>query len=262
MSLRLKDKIAIVTGAARGNGKGMARAMVKEGATVFLWDILELVEETAKEIDPAGQKAFPMKVDISDAERVNRAVTAIVEKHGRVDILINNAAMAFFIPFMEVSDEMRDRMFSVNIIGTWNCTRAVLTSMLGNKHGKIINIASVSGPRVSAPGLTAYSITKGGICGLTRTLALELAEFGINVNAILPGFIDTPMLRGVAKDYGVTEESFINTLSGSVPLKRLGTIEEMGDLAVFLASDESKYITGQEIVIDGGNIIQEEKHQD
>ncbi len=259
MTTRLQGKVAIVTGAARGNGKGIARAMGREGAIVALWDILDMVEETEKEIRDSGYHATSFKVDVSNPTRVNQAARDVLKRFGRVDILVNNAGIGYFVPFAEMTDELRDKIFGVNLIGVWNCTKAVIPGMIQQKYGKIVNIASVTGPRVSSPGLTAYSATKGAVCGLTRALALEVAEFGINVNAILPGYVDTPMLRGVPKELGIDENDFIQMLSRSVPMKRLGTIDEIGDLAVFLASEESKYITGQEIVFDGGNIIQEEK---
>jgi len=262
MAGRLQSKVAIVTGAARGNGKGIVRAMAKEGAMVVLWDVLDLVEETANEIRSSGHQAVSFKVDVSDVKQVNQTVQEVMNKFGRVDILVNNAGLGIFAPFTEMADELRDKIFAVNLIGVWNCTKAVIPGMVQRKYGKIINISSVTGPRVSSPGLTAYSVTKGAICGLTRALALEVAELGINVNAILPGYVDTPMLRGVPKQLGIDENDFIQMLSRSVPMKRLGTIDEIGDLAVFLASEESKYITGQEIVFDGGNIIQEQKGAD
>jgi NAD(P)-dependent dehydrogenase (short-subunit alcohol dehydrogenase family) len=259
MPSRLQSKVAIVTGAARGNGKGIARAMAKEGAIVALWDILDIVEETAKEIRDSGYQATSFRVDVSDVAQVNQATQEVVKRFGRVDILVNNAGIGYFVPFVEMTDQLRDKIFGVNLIGVWNCTKAVIPGMIQQKYGKIVNIASVTGPRVSSPGLTAYSATKGAVCGLTRALALEVAELGINVNVILPGYVDTPLLRGVPKELGIDEKDFIEMLSRSVPMKRLGTIDEIGDLAVFLASEESKYITGQEIVFDGGNIIQEEK---
>jgi NAD(P)-dependent dehydrogenase (short-subunit alcohol dehydrogenase family) len=262
MTARLQDKVAIVTGAARGNGKGVARAMAKEGAIVVLWDILDLVEETAREIANSGHQAVSFKVDVSDVNQVNQTVQKVMNKFGRVDILVNNAGIGFFVPFVEMTDDLRDKIFGVNLIGVWNCTKAVIPGMIKQKFGKIINISSVTGPRVSAPGLTAYSATKGAICGLTRALALEVAEVGINVNAILPGYVDTPLLRGVAKEVGMDEDDFVKMVAKSVPMKRLGTIDEIGDLAAFLASEEAKYITGQEIVLDGGNIIQEQKGAD
>jgi len=259
MLLRLENRVAVVTGAARGNGEGISRALARNGATVVLWDILDLVEDVAKDINASGHTAVSFKVDISNASLVNQAALEVIKLFGKVDILVNNAGIGVFIPFLETSDEMRDRIIGINLKGPWNCTKAILPTMLEHKYGKIINISSVSGPRVAAAGLTAYAASKGGVCGFTRALALEVAEYNITVNAILPGYVDTPMLRGVAADLGMNDEEFANKLAETVPLKRLGSIDEIGDLAVFLASDESKYITGQEIVFDGGNIIQEEK---
>jgi NAD(P)-dependent dehydrogenase (short-subunit alcohol dehydrogenase family) len=178
---------------------------------------------------------------------------------GKVDILANNAGIARFALFVEMSLEMRDKIFSVNFGGVWNCTKAVIPSMMEQKYGRIVNVSSVTGPRVATPGLTAYAATKGAISAFTRALALEMAEYGITVNAILPGFIDTPLTKPMADDFQMDEKEFSEWLGKSIPMRRLGTIEELGNLAVFLASDEAAYITGQEIVIDGGNIIQEVK---
>jgi hypothetical protein len=259
MQRRLEGKVAVVTGAARGNGEGIARALAGHGATVALWDTLDSVEETAKRISSSGHKAVAYKVDISDPALVNRKSQEVIKQFGKVDILVNNAGIASFIPFLDTTDEFRDRIIDVNLKGPWNCTKAILPSMIERKYGKIINVSSVTGPRVAAAGLTAYAASKGGVSGFTRALALEVAEFNITVNAILPGYVDTPMLRGAAADLGMNGEEFASKLAETVPLKRLGSIDEIGDLAAFLASDESKYITGQEIVFDGGNIIQETK---
>jgi NAD(P)-dependent dehydrogenase (short-subunit alcohol dehydrogenase family) len=257
--VRLKDRIAIVTGAARGNGEGIARALAKEGATVVLWDVVDRVDETAKSIRSSGHNAVSFKVDITETKQVNQTVQEILKKYAKIDVLVNNAGVYPFVPFLEMSDELRDKVFNINIKGTWNCTQAVLPSMINQKYGKIVNISSVTGPLVSDPGATAYSATKGAISGFTRALALEVAEFGINVNAILPGYINTPGVRELVTSLGEDPDEFVKKLANSVPMKRLGTIDEVGDLAVFLASEESKYITGQEIVVDGGNVVQEQK---
>jgi len=256
---RLKDKVAIVTGAARGIGEGIANAMAREGALVVLWDILDTVHKTGENIKNSGYKATSYTVDVSDTDQIIQRAQEVSGQFGKVDILVNNAGIAYFAPFVEMTDELREKIFGVNFHGMWNCTKAIITTMIRHKYGRIINISSVTGPRVATPGLTAYSATKGAISGFTRALALEVAEFGITVNAILPGFVDTPLTKPMAEDFQMKEEEFARWLGKSIPMKRMGTIEEMGHLAVFLASDESTYITGQEIIIDGGNSIQEVK---
>ncbi len=256
---RLEDRVSIVTGAARGIGEGIARAMAREGANVILFGRRDTVKETAKSISDSGQKAIGFKVDVTDAGGVEQAVQQVLKQFGKVDILVNNAGIYPYMPFVEMPDEVRDSVIDVNIKGVWNCTKAVIPSMIKQKYGKIINISSVTGPMVSAKGATIYSASKGAVSGFTRALALEVAEHGINVNAICPGYVDTPGERGGGSRLGMSADEYIKKLAQGIPMKRLGAIDEVGDLAVFLASEESKYITGAEIVIDGGNIIQEIK---
>ncbi len=257
----LRDRVAIVTGATRGLGEGIAKAMAREGAIAILFGRdTKLLQKNEKEINTSGQKAVAFKVDVADAGQVNKAVDEVLKRFGKVDILANNAGIAPPMLFMDMPDEVRDNVIDTNFRGVWNCTKAVLPGMLKQKYGKIINISSVTGPMVSVKGMTAYSASKGAVSAFTRALALEVAEYGINVNAICPGTFDTEMIRKIANIRAVGhEEEYIKKLGKEIPLGRLGTIEEMGDLAIFLASDSSKYITGTEIVIDGGNIIQEHK---
>ena len=256
---RLEGKVAIVTGAAQGIGAGIAKAMAKEGAIVALWDISDKVHEKAEDIRKSGSKATSHNVNVAEWGQVEEAVQQIINEFSRVNILVNNAAIARFAPFVEMTDNLRDEVINVNFYGMWNCTKAVIPRMIKQKYGKLINISSVTGPRVATPGLTAYAASKGAISAFTRTLALETSEYGITVNAILPGWIDTPLTKPMAEDLKMNQEEFDIWLSKSVPMKRMGKISELGDLAVFLASDESTYITGQEIIIDGGNTIQEIK---
>jgi NAD(P)-dependent dehydrogenase (short-subunit alcohol dehydrogenase family) len=256
---RLKDRVAIVTGSAQGIGKGIVKAMANEGAIVTLWDIKESVHQTAKDIVSSSHRVLSAEVDITDSGQVEDAVRRITKEAGKIDILVNNAGIARFAPFVEMTNSIRDEVINVNFYGMWNCTKAVIPFMIQQHYGRIVNVSSVTGPRVATPGLTAYAASKGAISGFTRTLALEVAEYGINVNAILPGFIDTPLTKPMADDFKMDQNEFNVWLSKSLPMKRMGTIDEIGDLAVFLASRESAYITGQEIIIDGGNIIQEVK---
>jgi NAD(P)-dependent dehydrogenase (short-subunit alcohol dehydrogenase family) len=257
----LKDRVAIVTGASRGLGEGIARGMAKEGAIAVLFSRnLEGCQQIEADIRKQGQRAASFKVDVTNVRQVNEAVKAVVSRYGTVDILVNNAAIAPSLRFLEISDEIRDSVIDVNLKGVWNCTRAVLPAMIKQKYGKIVNISSVTGPFVTSKGMTIYAATKGAVSALTRTLALELAPYNINVNAICPGSFDTPMIRSVAKSRGWnSEDAYVKHLGKEIPMNRLGLPEEIGDLAVFLASDRSRYITGTEIVIDGGNIIQEHK---
>ena len=256
---RLKDKVAIVTGAAQGIGQGIATAMAKEGANVALWDISDKVNKTAEGIRKSGSKATSCIVNVTEFSQVKKAVQQIVNEFGRVDILVNNAAIARFALFVDMTDKVRDEVMNVNFYGMWNCTKAVIPKMIKQEYGRVINISSVTGPRVATAGLTAYAASKGAISAVTRTLALEVAEYGITVNAILPGWIDTPLSEPMAEDLQMGKDEFDAWLGKSVPLKRMGKTSELGDLGVFLGSDESTYITGQEIVIDGGNTIQEVK---
>lgn len=257
----LQDRVAIVTGAARGLGEGIARAMAREGArTVLFSRTVALLEKLVKDILDSGQAAVYFPVDVTDTGQVDRAVGEVLARFGRIDILVNNAAVAPSLPFLETPDETLDSIIDTNIKGVFNCTRAVLPGMIERRYGKIVNISSVTGPRVSNKGLSIYSASKGAVSGFTKSIALEVAEYGINVNAILPGSFDTPMMRSMAASRGFdSEDAYIKEVGKEIPLGRLGTMDEAGDLAVFLASEASKYITGTEIVIDGGNIIQEHK---
>jgi len=162
---RLKDRVAIVTGAARGIGEGIARVMAREGAVVALWDILESGEGTAESVHRSGHVAVFTRVDVSDPARVADAAQGLRDRFGRIDILVNNAGIASFAPFVDMTEEARDRVFHVNFNGVWNCTKAVLPGMLEQQYGRIINVSSVTGPRVGDPGLSAYSATKGAVCG-------------------------------------------------------------------------------------------------
>jgi NAD(P)-dependent dehydrogenase (short-subunit alcohol dehydrogenase family) len=258
---KLLEKVAVVTGAAQGIGKGIAHVLAEEGATTALLDVSQNVHDVTEVLRDSGVKAFAYHVDVADAADVHKSIKNISRTLGKVDILVNNAGIALFSPFLEMSLGDRDRIFDVNINGVWNCTKAVVPLMIDQNYGKIVNISSVTGPRVATLGLTAYAASKGAISAFTRALALEVAEYKITVNAILPGFIDTPLTKPMADDFGMNNKAFSQWLDNSIPLKRMGTIEEVGNLALFLASDDSKYITGQEIIIDGGNTIQEIKNK-
>ncbi|MBA7609878.1 Oxidoreductase UcpA [subsurface metagenome] len=255
---KLEDKVALVTGAARGNGEGVARVMARNGATVVLTDVLDLVHETAKSISDDGHKAVSFKMDITKPAEVNSVVQKVLEQFGKIDILVNNAGVCYLVPFVDMTDELRDKTFDINIKGTFIVTKAVLSGMLKRKYGRIVNLSSVTGPLVADIGETAYAATKAAIWGFTRALAIEVAQYGITVNAICPGMIDTEMVRGMAAETNPSDpQSALKDLARGIPMGRLGTIEEVGELAAFLASDEAKYITGTPILLDGGSTLPE-----
>lgn len=255
---KLEGKVAIVTGAARGNGEGAARAMAREGATVVLTDILDLVHKTANSISDNGYKAVSFKMDITKAAEVNSVVQKVIEQLGKIDILVNNAGVCYLVPFVDMTDELRDKTFDINLKGAFIVTKAVLPGMIERKYGRIINLSSVTGPLVADIGECAYAATKAAIWGFTRALALEVAKYGITVNALCPGMIDTDMVRNNAVLTNPKDpESVLKDLARGIPMGRLGTIEEVGELVAFLASDESKYITGTPILIDGGSTLPE-----
>lgn len=254
----LQDKVAVITGGARGNGEGIAGVFAAQGATVCLWDVLETVSQTAERIAGSyGRPARAWQVDISDAAAVGAAAAEVLEAFGTVDILVNNAAIAPEVPFVEMGADVRERVWRVNVDGAMNCTKAFLPAMIERGRGKIIVISSVTGPLSAIPGLTMYASTKGALLGFTRNLALEMAPHGINVNCILPGTIDTPLLRWSLSGGGWATDEEVTAFGAGIPWGRVGTMEEIGGVAAFLASDWSNYITGTEIVVDGGNRLTE-----
>ena len=256
---RLADKVAVVTGAAQGIGQGIATAMADNGARVVLLDAAEHVDAAAGKIRCNGGSAQAWRVDVTDPPAVKDAVTEIDRIVGPIDILVNNAGIARFAGFAEMPLEARDTVMNVNFNGTWNCCRAVVPAMMQRQRGRIVNIASVTGPRVGDPGLCAYAASKGAITVLTRTLAMELAAMHITVNAVLPGFIDTPLIDPLAEQLRITPNQAREQLAALNPTMRLGTVEDIAHLCVFLGSDESGYITGQEFVVDGGATVLEKR---
>jgi len=255
---KLDERVAFITGAAMGNGEGIAKVLAKHGATVLLADISEKVFETTEKIKSEGNKAVAYRVDVTKYNEVKQNVDNAINKFGKIDILVNNAGVIRLIKFLEMSDKIRDFHFNVNINGVWNCTKAILPNMIKNNYGKIVVMSSVTGPMVADEGEVAYATSKAAVWGFTKALAREVAKYHINVNAICPGFVLTPMVEQMAKDTNPDNpEEVINGLASGIPFKRLCKIEEIGDLAAFLSSDESSYITGTQFVIDGGSTLPE-----
>ncbi|GAK60513.1 oxidoreductase UcpA [Candidatus Vecturithrix granuli] len=257
---KLTGKVAVVTGAAMGNGEGIARVLAKHGAYVALWDVAEKVFETARSIEAQGYGAAAFQVDVRMLEDCQSVAKAVIAEKGKIDILCNNAGVVRLAHFLDMNDELRDLQFDVNLIGVWNCTKAVLPNMKKNKYGKIVIMSSVTGPMVADEGETAYATTKAALLGFTKSLAREVAKDGITVNAICPGYILTPMVEYTARESNPSDpDAVIRGIAAGIPMGRLGSILEIGELAAFLASDESSYITGAQIVIDGGSTLPETK---
>jgi 3-oxoacyl-[acyl-carrier protein] reductase len=241
----LKDKVAIVTGAGQGIGRAIALKLAEKGADVVASDInIETATRTAKEVKALGCKALALKTDVSKRSEVEEMVTATLDEFGKIDILINNAGIARSGTLLKLTDEAWDEVLAVNLKSVFYTTRAVAVHMIEASYGKIVNISSVYG-RTGTIGDSNYAASKAGIIGFTKSTARELARYDINVNAILPGMIDTPLLRGIPDHY-------LQPMIRDIPLRRVGTPEDIGNVAAFLASDEGNYITGAAIEVTGG----------
>ncbi len=246
----LKNKVAIVTGARRGMGRAHAFALAKAGAKVAVSDIsLEDCQKICEEIKKAGGEAMAIKCDVSKKSEVNEMVKKTLAKFGKVDILVNNAGICQFVPFLEMTEEEWDRTLDINLKGYFLCAQAAAKEMAKQKSGVIVNIASVAMGQqgIGFPNIVHYCASKGGIAGMTEAMAVELAPFNIRVNAVAPGLIETPMIEPVMQD-----AKTIEAMLARVPMRRVGRPEEGSNLVLFLASDDSSYMTGSIVVIDGG----------
>ena len=241
----LKDKVALVTGAARGLGKAIALGLAREGARVVISDVnLEGAQRTAKEIESLGRQTLVFKTDVSKTKEVNEMVDKILDKLGRIDILINNAGITADALLIRMKEADWDRVIEINLKGAFNCLKAVAKPMFKARSGKVVNVASVIG-LIGNVGQANYAASKAGIIGLTKSSARELAPRGINVNAIAPGFIKTPMTERLAA--AAKEE-----MRKRIPLGRFGAPEDVARVVLFLVSDSAGYVTGQVINVDGG----------
>jgi len=246
----LKGKVAIVTGARRGMGRTHALKLAEAGAKVAVSDIsLEDCQKVVKEIEKNGGKALTVKCDVTKKEEVEKMVRETIEKWGKIDILVNNAGICQFKPFLELAEEEWDKTLDINLKGYFLVAQAVTKEMIKRKSGSIINIASVAMGQtgVGFPALVHYCASKGGIVAMTEAMALELAPYNIRVNAISPGAIETPMIDPLKTDPKMMEGTLVR-----IPMHRVGKPEEVSNLVLFLASDASSYMTGSDVVIDGG----------
>lgn len=255
---KLTGKTALITGASKGIGEGIANVFTKHGAKLILAARSSKIEEIAKELREKNCEVITVSMDVSDKESVVKNINNIIEKFGSIDILVNNAGVCKLGEFLEQNDCDRDLHFDTNIKGVWNVTKAVLPHMIKKNYGKIVILSSVTGIMVADPGEVAYATSKAALIGFTKSIAREVAEYNITVNAICPGYVMTPMVENMAKQSNPDNpKSVIDGIAKSIPLKRLAKPTEIGELAAFLSCDESSYITGTQIVIDGGSTLPE-----
>ncbi len=248
---RLDKRVAVVTGSGRGIGKQIALTFAREGACIVLSDVrIPEMEATAREVKDLGQKVIAVKADVSNRREVKRLMDAAISTFKRIDILVNDAGITKHAGLLEMSEEQWDSVVDVNLKGVFLCTQAAAKYMAEQRYGKIIHIASVDGIGSVSPNRVNYGASKGGVVQFTKNCAGELGAYGINVNAIAPGLILTDLTS-----QGRTPEEFKQFLEERKNLSFLGRIghpQDIANVALFLASDESSYITGQIIVSDGG----------
>lgn len=252
-----RNLTAFVTGGGRGIGKAIAKELWSRGMNIVIGDIvLENAAQAIKELDPEGDTTLALHLDVTKGKEVFRAVEKILARFERVDVLVNNAGISpkremRRVTIAEIDEQEWEEVLDVNLKGVFNCSKAVMDSMIKNKYGKIVNIASISGfiSGISGPAGAHYNASKAGVIAFTKTLAAELAPFGINVNAVAPGKI-----AGTGMSIRATQED-LEKYREELPIGRLGKMEDVAKLVAFLVSDDTSYIVGETVVIDGGRLL-------
>ena len=253
--MKLKNKVALITGSGQGIGQAIAMLFAKEGAKLIINDVIEeRAKIFSKKLESQGYIAIPMVADVSNKKQVDSMVEKIINKFGRIDILINNAGISYKkegckIPLIEISEEQWDRVLQVNLKGMFLCAQRVAKVMINQKYGRIVNMASTAGKLGSSgPAGAHYMTSKAGVMSLTKSLATELVNYNIRVNSIAPGFIKTEMA-------GMTNKDLNKKILEKIPMKRFGMPEEVAEAVLFLVSESSSYITGETLIVDGGFIM-------
>jgi len=250
--MRLRERVAIVTGAGQGIGKEIALALAKEGAKLVIVARSESVLVTLEEIQSLGAEGIAVRADVANSRQMEDMARKALASFSRIDILVNNAGVASNISLLDMKEQEWDETLDINLKGVFNCTKAVLPTMVSQKNGSIVNIASMSGAVIGfGMGEVHYASSKGGVLGFTRSAAAELGPLGVRVNAVAPGVIPTENLMAMQK-----MKDYAKILENVIPLRRVGRPADIAGPVVFLASDEAQYITGQLIVVDGGLSIQ------
>jgi|TARA_Y100000031_G_scaffold90478_1_gene99617 NAD(P)-dependent dehydrogenase (short-subunit alcohol dehydrogenase family) len=249
IKIHLENQVAIVTGAGRGIGKAIAIAFAAEGADVVATArTTEEIKNTCHEIEALGRQGLAIPTDVTKVEQIGEMVEKAVSYFGKIDILVNNAGIIKLRPVLELTEAEWDRVIDTNLKGVFLCSQAAAKHMIKQNHGKIINIASI-GAHIGSPGGAAYATSKGGIIQLTKVLAVELGKYNINVNAVSPGLTMTAMADYLMKERPNAQDT------GRIPLGRLAKPEDIANAVLYLASTASDYVTGQEIIVDGGSLV-------
>ena len=246
--MKLKDKVAIVTGGARGIGKAISTAFAREGASLAICDVnSDVLAATKDELEALGRSVITGLVDVTKSDQVDGFVQKTLDKFKKIDILVNNAGITKDSLLVRMSEADWDAVLAVNLKGAFNCTKAVSKIMMKQRDGRIVNMASIIGIMGNA-GQANYAASKGGLIAFTKTVAKELASRNVRANAIAPGFIQTDMTAKLSDEVKTEMLKY-------VPLAKFGTVEDVAGLALFLAGDDSAYITGQVVQVDGGMVM-------
>ena len=247
----MKGKIVVITGAAKGIGRGIAGVFAAEGASLVIADIDEAGgRATAVALSKAAGGVTFVATDVTSQASCVDTVKSVLARHGRIDVLCSNAGIYPQARVAEMTEADWDMIFAINVKGMFFMVKSVLPSMRERRYGRIVLTSSVTGPVTGYPGWAHYGATKAAMLGFMRSAALEVAQQGVTINAVMPGNIMTEGMEGMGRDY-------IDALAASIPMKKLGTPEDIGYAMLFLASDEASYITGQTIIIDGGQLLPE-----